>query len=477
MIGLPMALLSEKTVTKYCLVTVGRVPPGGLDAAGRLQVKLRQSEGGLGLASQADVAEAAYLASVVEAAPLLAAIHPSFAPLFTVTPAGLDSVGAAPAADAGGAQGQAGDQLYGPLRQALLSASPEQRAVLRESQESPPAAGTKRCLQRLLSVPVHAELRRAFEAAIAGDLPRMAAHRSQCGWLGTAWLRAPCNIRAGTRLDSQTFTRALHLTLGLGVLEAPHMPCPGRPDGLLLTPANAFSSFLGGSVANKNRFHYEVGCGVKTIAESMPGQVQVQTEVPDTPHTCQHERGVAPSSANSAPAGGFVMDFVVQGVASIGCTLNIDVTVSNPASQTYAARASKTSNYTAGKAHAAKVAKMQKFMPPTQLLLPMAFEAFGGCTTELADGRGVLETMKKWALDKARAVTGLREETSTVAKRRVLQRRDLILRGWQAALSVALARGRARIVADLLAACGRALQGPRLRRLLAGWWRRWRLTG
>ena len=63
----------------------------------------------------------------------------------------------------------------------------------------------------------------------------------------------------------------------------------------------------------------------------MPGQIQVQTEVPpDCPPTLPHQRGGAPSSASRASraggaAGGFCMDIVARGLASVGCTLNIDV--------------------------------------------------------------------------------------------------------------------------------------------------------
>ena len=97
-------------------------------------------------------------------------------------------------------------------------------------------------------------------------------------------------------------------------------------------------------------------------------------------------------------------------------------------------------------------------MSATQQFQPLAFESLGGCTKGRDDGRGVWDFFRTLALDKARAVTGLREDTSEADKRRVLQRRDLILRGWQAALSVALALGRARLITDLLRACSRAEQ-------------------
>ena len=67
-----------------------------------------------------------------------------------------------------------------------------------------------------------------------------------------------------------------------------------------------------------------------------------------------------------------------------------------------------------------------------------------------------METLERWALEKAREGTGLREEASAEAKRRVLQRWSLILEHWRSQLSAALARRRVLVVGDMMRLCGLA---------------------
>ena len=238
---------------------------------------------------------------------------------------------------------------------ALQSVPQEVLAVLRVSLAELPEPGVKLRLQRKLSHPIHQSLRSAFTAAISGDPARMAADVSQCGWLGSAWLRAPCSIRAGTRFSSQVFSRLLQLYLGLGVLEVPGVPCPGRADGELLSPTTALASFMGGNAANNYRLHNEVRDRVQAIIESMPGTVRVEREVPDSPHTTPAQR----AEDRHVPAEGFKMDLKVRGIAAVGCVLHIDVTVATPTVSTHVANAALVPNYAARKGHEAKIAKYQ----------------------------------------------------------------------------------------------------------------------
>ena len=67
-----------------CVERVVQLLAGGLGGLTLLQARLPQSAGGLGLTSIADAALAAHLASVIETAPLLAALRPDLAQLFTI---------------------------------------------------------------------------------------------------------------------------------------------------------------------------------------------------------------------------------------------------------------------------------------------------------------------------------------------------------------------------------------------------------
>ena len=53
----------------------------------------------------------------------------------------------------------------------------------------------------------------------------------------------------------------------------------------------------------------------------------------------------------------------------------------------------------------AKVKKYQRFVSGTDHFLPFTVEALGGCTEALPDGRGVVEMLARWALEKARVDT------------------------------------------------------------------------
>ena len=339
------------------------------------------------------------------------------------------------------------------LRLALLAAPPELLDGLRDVLDAPPGE-PRRHLQRKLLAPMQAAQGRAYLAAIAGDQQRQAAHRSQCGWLGSAFLRASCSPTGGTQFGIADFVLLVLLYLGVGVPNVPSIACPGRRDGRILAPATAFPTFMGCSVANKYRLHSQVGCKFAEIAESMPGNVIVQREVMDSPATAAHQRGGPAGSSSGAPSDGFRMDFRILGLGD-GCTpLLVDVSVPCPTCASYVGNAALVSNYAARATHDAKVKKYQRFVSGTDRFLPFAVEALGGCTETLPDGRGVVETLAGWALQKARVDTGLREETSAEAKRRVLRRRSLILEHWRTQLSAALARGRVLVVGDLMRACG-----------------------
>ena len=600
-----------------CVASLIRRRLDTLPLTARLQAAVSQSEGGLGIARQADVAVAAYLASVTETAPLLAQIHPAFGPLFSVATAlgmgglaggggsggdsgegdsgpGADSSGLDGNAHAAGAATDGGDAHAGgrgdgggtatggrataggssgarggsrgggdrsargaveraaggrvgagggaaarraaadrsgdggggrrqqqqqqrqqqtqqqprqqrqqqqqrkqqkPPRQqpqqkqpqqqqqqpqqqqqqrqqrrrpqqqqqpavenpacarcfraALQAASPEQRAILQEVVDAAPS-GSKLCLQRRLSAPVRVSARSAYVAAIAHDPQRLAADRSQCGFLGSAFLRAPCSVGAGTRFSTQDFVRLLHLYLGLGIVEVPSVACPGRADGLLLAPDTAFALYMGSTASNKYTVHNQVSCMAERFFKSLPGTPHVLTEVHDAPTTLPAQRG-----RGGVPLEGFRMDLQVRGLEGDCTTLNVDVTVSCPTTTTYVGNAAAVSNFAAQRGHQKKVDKYQRFIPAAERLLPMSLEVFGGCTEQLPDGTGFKETLTRYALHKARADCGVAEETASEAdKKRVLRRRDLILGGWQAAFSAALARGRAGVIRDLLIKCG-----------------------
>ena len=182
---------------------VGQDLPLAEDHPAVLKLRLRISDGGLGLTSQAALAPSAYVASVLDARGLLAQLHPDAASAFPTAPADLAALEAS-----GG-----GSATTTRWVAAIRGLPPEDQARLEELAAAPAADAlravhhrhTQRTLTRSLHTGNLASFRESLQAF--GNPSWQATFLSQRGYLGTAWLLA--YGRGSWAMDSTTFRLAL----------------------------------------------------------------------------------------------------------------------------------------------------------------------------------------------------------------------------------------------------------------------------
>ena len=212
------------------------LPPGSaLPEAALAMLRLRPREGGLGFSAPAEqLAAVAYVGATVDASRLIFEICPELRDHLDITALASDEF----------VQGLHGIDFLRGLADAvqrLPDATVQQLAELvavppppPSPPASPPPAASPapepapepapiptatpelRYTQRLLSRSIYQQLQLHLRGTLlAGDDEACARHLSQCGWLGTAWLRVL--PRRDTAIDSTTYLLNLAMFLGLAV--------------------------------------------------------------------------------------------------------------------------------------------------------------------------------------------------------------------------------------------------------------------
>ena len=423
----------------------------------RHQMRLKQSLGGLGLTSVADIAPAAYIASVVDCMPLMRALgrkdieiqNPeqgtakvSWLDLWCQTvldiikPATPDGPLVIPSNLSVSAR-----RTYSFATVSFLDGMrrlpPESHTVLGQHLEdhpplAPPPAPTPGRhaaqaksgpwhLQHKLAMPIHVQDEKDYMASIATDSHRLAQHLSQKtgadgeGWLGTPWLRT---LPSKQPIAANTMRTGILIFLGLPDTSVGDQDtlCPC---GTTLDAAKTLDHFWACNKHSAVVVHNAIGAAFNDIYATLPGSVAITNE------------------KDGCPAAGCRMDKVITGVSwAQGKRILQDQTISNPRAATHIATACTTANSAANKAHDLKLQRYQHLCNnQLDIFFPVALELFGGVH------QTVQKTLEDWAKEVARARGG---------GTRLINR---LLQGWRAHLSVALLKARVEFYSASLLRC------------------------
>lgn len=452
----------------------------GLPAAADAKLRLKLRDGGFDIGCQHRSAAAAYVAGWADARPLVLRIAPSLAPHlpanFHVRPAALGPAVPDPAAVP--LSPDPADAIPQPIRHlhaAIASLPAESLEILAKCLDRPhPETGApgrppppkrpsgepvviSHSLQSALSRPSHTAYKASFVSnTLAGDAVARAIHRSQAGFLGTAWFQR-LNVGGPQHIDNKTFVTAvaLHLCLPIAAFEGLRCPC-GAPLTASSGPLHIQSCCQFAKLPRSETFQHafdsiilDVGSesgGVRIAGAQRKDGVQVACAPyahapvlrPDNTPAIDPLTGVARTRAIIPDR--VVSEFRDDKVGPSGRYI-IDTVVVAPECSSHIENGSANSDLAAAKsAYAEKYKTYSGHLKTGDILLPVACETWGGLH-EVVEKR-----LREWAdflfkVSGGEAVFDDREGSLSAA----------YLAVWRMRLSAALLHGRVQLVTAALA--------------------------
>ena len=279
-----------------------------------------------------------------------------------------------------------------------------------------PFANKKTHAQRKITRPIHENNYNQFRDGLPlNDAAARAQHLSQCGYLGTAWLHAPCYV-AKEHLDTPMLRLHINAFLRLPVADVAAITCVcAKP----LCAQSGVSHLQQCARIEKTVRSNCWGAYWVTVWKQLPGHIHIQHEVPIY------------TTGERNP-----MDDVVSGIAApppAHKPFAFDRTIVSACKARALGAAAATPGYQAEQAHREK---LQQHVPHidanTYNFMPIAAE----CEGHLHES--VIEQLRKWADLAATAQLGGAEPATAQEQRRHKRSAAQIQEGWRRWLSVGL---------------------------------------